>query len=135
VAGRSLAHDPIALVAADVRDVVVTLATRTAALSGSVRSTSSDFDVVVLLMPGDAERWIANGLPSSLSRRATPDEDGRFRIDRLIAGDSLVVAVDATVDLNLGDPAAVRALARAASAVKIGEGVEATVTLPISQVP
>jgi hypothetical protein len=135
VAGRSLAHDPIALVAADVRDVVVTLATRTAALSGSVRSTSSDFDVVVLLMPGDAERWIANGLPSSLSRRATPDEDGRFRIDRLIAGDYLIVAVDATLDLNLGDPAAVRALARAASAVTIGEGVDATVALSVSQVP
>jgi hypothetical protein len=135
VAGRSLGQDPVTLAAADLRNVVVTLTTRTGSLAGSIRSPSADSDVVVLLMPGDAERWIANGLPSSLSRRATPDEDGRFRIDRLIAGDSLVVAVDATVDLNLGDPAAVRALARAASAVKIGEGVEATVTLPISQVP
>ena len=135
VAGRSLGHDPLTLAVADIRDVVVTLTTRAGALAGSIRSPSADLDAVVLLMPGDAERWIANGLPSSLSRRATPDEDGRFRIDRLVAGDYLVIAIDGTARLDLGDPATVRAVAREASAVKVGEGIDASVTLPISRVP
>jgi hypothetical protein len=135
VAGRSLGQDPVTLAAADIRDVVVTLTTRTGSLAGSIRPPSVDSDVVVLLMPGDVERWVANGLPSFLSRRATTDEDGRFRIDRLIAGDYLAVAVDAAVGLDLGNPATVRAIAREASAVKIGEGVGASVTLSIRRVP
>jgi hypothetical protein len=133
-AGRSLTDAPITLAAADVGDVVVTLTTRTAALAGTVRATIPELDVVVLLMPGDVERWIANGLPSSLSRTVAPGEDGRFRIDGLIAGDHLAVAIDAAANLNLGDAATVRALARAASAVTIVEGVDAAVTLSISQV-
>jgi hypothetical protein len=134
VAGRSVADAPITLATADIGDVVVTLTTRTAALSGTVRATSPDADVTVLLMPSDVERWIANALPSFLARRAATDEDGRFRIDRLTAGDYLAVAIDGATTVNLGDAAFVRALARAASAVTIADGVDAAVTLAVSQV-
>jgi hypothetical protein len=134
VAGRPVADALITLAAADIGDVVATLTTRTALLSGTVRTTSSDPDVIVLLMPGDVERWIANGLPSSLSRTVAPGEDGRFRIDGLTTGDYLAVAIDAAANVNLGDAATIRALARAASAVSIVEGVDVAVTLPISQV-
>jgi hypothetical protein len=134
VAGRPVADALITLAAADIGDVAVTLTTRTAGLSGAVRTTSPDPDVIVLLMPEDIERWIANGLPSFLSRRVAPGEDGRFRIAGLTAGDYLAVAIDAAANVSLGDAATIRALARAASAVRIVEGVDAAVTLPISQV-
>ena len=134
VAGRPVADGLITLTAADLGDVVATLTTRTAVLSGSVRTTSPDADVIVLLMPGDVERWIANGLPTSLSRTVAPGEDGRFRFDGLTAGEYLAVAIDAPTNLTLGDVTTVRALARAASAVKIAEGADAAVTLSITQV-
>ena len=133
VAGRPVADALITLAAANIGDVMATLTTRTALLSGTVRTTSSDPDVIVLLMPGDVERWIANGLPSSLSRTVAPGEDGRFRIDGLTAGDYLAVAIDAAANVNLGDAATIRALGRAATPVRIVQGVDAAVTLPISQ--
>jgi hypothetical protein len=116
--------------AADIDGVVVTLTNRPAAISGVVRGAASD-DVLVLVLPGDVERWIDAGAPDARLHRVWPDENGAFRVGSLRAGQYLVAAIDAATRLEAGDPAAIRRLAREATVVSIAEGAERTVNLTV----
>jgi hypothetical protein len=115
---------------ADVDDVVVTLTNRPAAISGVVRGAAAA-EFLVLVFPGDVDRWIAAGAPGDRIRRVWADEDGAFRVGALSAGAYLVTAVDAASRMEAGDPAVLRRLAGEATAVSITEGAELTVSLMV----
>jgi hypothetical protein len=116
--------------AADVDGIVVTLTNRPAAISGVIRGAASA-DVLVLVLPGDVERWIDAGAPDARMHRVWPDENGAFRVGSLPAGQYLVAAVDAGTRIEAGDSAAIRRLAREATEVSLAEGAERTVTLMV----
>jgi hypothetical protein len=130
--GNTSVYEPLVLEGNDIRHLVVTLTSRVATLSGTVRTASGGADAMVLLMPADLERWIVNGLPAMVLRAAHTDPNGLFEIGDLAPGAYLAVAVDSTTDVDTRSAAAVRSLARFAAAVTLPEGGGRAVSLTLA---
>ncbi|HJR61139.1 MAG TPA: carboxypeptidase-like regulatory domain-containing protein [Vicinamibacterales bacterium] len=85
-------------------------------------------EATVLLFPVDADRWFEN----SRSIRATrPDQQGRWQIKTLPAGDYLAVALDYIEVDAWQDPEYLESLRRYAERVTISEAAPRTVSLKV----
>ena len=119
--GRDISDVPLDL-QQDVKDLVVTFTDRPAELSGSVRTEKGTPDpaATVLIFPADPERWRDYGpIPRRLQR--TPSSlSGSYLFSGLPAGEYLVAAV-APPPLNWQNPDMLRALAKLATRVTIGD--------------
>lgn len=74
----------------DVSDVVVTFTDQPAEISGTVQGDHATASVY--LFPADRQRWPASGAARLVVRNVAIDRDGRFRIDRVVPGNYLVIA-------------------------------------------
>jgi hypothetical protein len=85
-------------------------------------------EATVLLFPVDAERWYEN----ARSVRATrPDQQGRWQLKALPAGDYLAIALDYMEVDAWQDPEYLESLRRSATRLTIPDGGSQTVTLKL----
>jgi hypothetical protein len=115
----------------DVDDAVVTLTNRLAGVAGTVQRSGAD--ATVAIFPADYQAWIASGMPASHARLVDADTNGTFEVDGLVSGDYAVVAIDASTQIELQNPADVEALARVATRVTLGDGDRKTLSLSIAR--
>jgi Carboxypeptidase regulatory-like domain len=111
----------------DVSGVEVELTNRPANVSGTVsngRGLASDFTVVVFSR--DEQRWIS---PTRYILTARPDQQGRFRVPAMPAGDYYVAALDYVEPGRWTDPEFLQALRSQAVTLSITDGESKTIDL------
>lgn len=86
-----------------ISDVEVELTTKLASLSGLVTTTAGDpaTDYTLILFAADSKRWAPG---SRYLRVARPDQQGRFRISSLPAGEYQAIAIDRLEPGQNADP-------------------------------
>jgi hypothetical protein len=113
-----------------VTGVQVVLTRTVASLSGLVVDDRNQpmLDATVVVFPEDDSRWT---YLSRFIRTGRPNQEGRFQITPLPAGDYLIVAVQGLEDGQAGSPDFLAAVKSAAAAVtlKAGEAREVSVKL------
>jgi hypothetical protein len=136
VAGRDLLETPLELTGADVNDIALVFSTGRPVLSGTVRQPAgtAGSESTVLVFPEDYRSWIAGGMLPTRARAVSVGRDGAFGVTGLRPGAYLAVAVGPTVNAQLQDPSSVTALARGATAVRVGEDGATTVSLAVTAV-
>jgi hypothetical protein len=134
--GRDVSNVPLTL-DRDVSGLMLTFTDSPAALSGQVQTGAGAPDpaATVLVFPADAAAWIDYGTFPRRLREVRVGRDGHYRTTGLPAGDYLVVAVADETAANWQDPAVLKALARTATSVSIGDGESRTLALRTSVVP
>jgi len=134
--GRDISNVPVML-DRDVSNLMVTFTDAPSTLSGQVHSAAgvADTTATVLVFPAESDAWTGYGSFPRRLRAIRVGRDGHYRTAGLPPGDYLVVAVPDESTMNWQDPAVLKALARAATAVVIAEGESRTVTLRTSVVP
>jgi hypothetical protein len=110
-------------------DVVVT--TKTTEISGTVTASNGQpvKDFTAVIFADDPSRWL---LPSTRYVSATrPDQEGRFKIRNLPAGDYYAVAVEYLAQGEWGDPEVLERLKAKADRLTIKEGDSKAIQLMI----
>jgi hypothetical protein len=110
-------------------DVVVT--TKTTEISGTVTASNGQpvKDFTAVIFADDPSRWL---LPSTRYVSATrPDQEGRFKIRNLPAGDYYAVAVEYLAQGEWGDPEVLERLKAKADRLTIKEGDSKAIQLKI----
>jgi Carboxypeptidase regulatory-like domain len=125
-AGRSLLDVPVDFTGGeDLRDVVIVMTDRTAAVTGSVSSGSQTplpASLSVLVFPD-------NALQARRARWLRPDQLGRFVVTDLSPGDYLVAAAADVDDLQWQNAAYLNRFRSAATRVVIGDGETKSITV------
>lgn len=129
--GNDITDTPIDIQAAgDITGIEITLIDALTHLSGSVtnarRETAGDYVVVIL-----PERLKEGTLQERFTRTARPNQEGRYQIDGLPAGDYLAVAVSALEDGNEWDPAFRKQVERTATRFRLTHRETATLNLEL----
>jgi hypothetical protein len=134
--GRDISNVPVSL-DADVSSLVVSFTDRPSTLSGQVTTTAGapDPTATVLVVPADSDAWTDTGDFPRRMRAIRVDRNGQYRTDGLPAGDYLVVAVADEASQNWQDPKVLRALARLATPLTLGDGETRSASLKTSAVP
>jgi hypothetical protein len=128
VSGKNAADEAIDLQADTISNVLVTLGSGEASVSGKIDGTQETiFGMAVVAFPADVETWIAGGLSSRRVRVAFSDERGSVQL-RLPVGDYFVSAVAGPVP-DLHDPDSVRSLTGQATRVSLAQGQVQSVAL------
>lgn len=133
--GRDVSNVPLSL-DADVTGLVVTFTDRPSTFSGQVQNATgaADSTATVLIFPADSSAWIDyGGFPRRLLG-VRVDRSGQYQSPNLPAGDYLLVAVPDESTANWQDPKVLKALARLAVPVTLGEGENRPVPLKTSAV-
>jgi protocatechuate 3,4-dioxygenase beta subunit len=110
-------------------DVVVT--TKTSEINGSVTTSNGQpvKDFTAVIFADDPARWL---LPSTRYVTATrPDQDGRFKVRNLPAGDYYAIAVEYLAQGEWGDPEVLERLTGKADRLTIREGDSKAIQLVI----
>lgn len=132
--GANLLEHALAIDAADVTDVVITVSQKKTGISGTVRgSGAGDPNAVVVVFPADYESWIAEGMTSRRVRTVDVSANGAYQVAGLTPGGYAVAAVPATADVDTRNPATIAALARVATRVTIALGEAKTLALDVSR--
>ena len=114
----------------DTNGLEVELTNRVSDLSGLVSNTRGEVvkDYTVMVFAQDRERWGTNTRYRGLGR---PDQDGRYKVRGLPAGDYYVIALD-YVDLNeVGDPNLLERLSTKSTAFTLGDGETKSLDLKV----
>ena len=114
-----------------VDDVVVTLTSRTSAISGSVKER----DAVVIAFPADPAQWTGYGFNPPNIRTADTATTGTYLLDRLPAGEYLVIAIEPSHRLDWLEAGFFAAAATRAAHVSLAWGDTKTAALAITTVP
>ncbi len=85
-------------------------------------------DGTIIVFANDAEKWAED---SRFVRSARPDQQGRFQIKGLPAGDYLAVAIDYVEDGMWNDPEYLESIRRYGEKVRLGESGSQTVALKL----
>jgi hypothetical protein len=129
--GRDLTNAVLELKSREqVSGVEILITSRVTDINGQVvdEKNAPMYDATVLLFPVDADRWFEN----SRSVRATrPDQQGRWQLKALPAGDYLAVALDYIEADAWQDPEYLESVRRYAQRVTIAEGGAEMVTLKV----
>lgn len=131
--GNDITDTPIDIPAAgDITGIEITLVDALTHLSGSVMNARREIakDYVVVILP---ERLKEGTLQERFTRTARPNQEGRYQIDGLPAGDYLAVAVSALEDGNEWDPAFRKQVERTATRFRLTH--RETTTLNLELVP
>jgi hypothetical protein len=115
----------------NVSDVEVELTNRLSDVSGLVTNSRGDAvkDYTVIAFVQDRERW---SVPGRYLRSARPDQDGRFKVTGLPAGDYYVVALDSVDGNEWMDPEFLDAIKTKASSFSLGDGETKTLDLKLN---
>lgn len=116
----------------DVSDVEVELTSQRQEISGLVTAAggkpTSNYTAVIF--PQDRELWTG---PSRYIAVGRPDQEGRFRVRSLPAGDYHVVAVEYVEPGGWTDPDFLESVRHAATGVSLGDGETKTVDLRLTE--
>jgi hypothetical protein len=114
-----------------VTGVQVVLTRTVASLSGLVVDDGNQpmLDATVVAFPADDSRWT---YLSRFIRTARPNQEGRFQITPLPAGDYLIVAVQGLEDGQAGSPDFLAAVKSAAAAVTLKPGEARTMNVRLA---
>jgi len=129
VAGSDRTNRPADLVGV-VDDVVVTLTTKGASITGSVKEGRA----AVIVFPQDQSQWTGYGFNPPNMRVVDTNTDGTFSVNRLPAGNYLVIAVDPAQRLAWLENGFFNAAALRASQVTVGWGDSKSVSLAIVEI-
>jgi hypothetical protein len=116
----------------DVSGIEVELTNKLTTISGLVTNARGDLvkDYSAVVFAQDASRWGGNTRYQSLGR---PDQDGRFKVTGLPAGDYYIVALDRVDIGEVGDPEFLERIRTRASTLFLNDGETKTVDLKIQQ--
>jgi Carboxypeptidase regulatory-like domain len=133
--GQEAEAEEVDLTAAPGGRIDVVLTTSSASVAGGVTDAAGKAaaEYTVVIVPADAE--LARRADYRRMRTARPDQQGRFRAERLPPGDYLAAAV---VDLDMQDglePEFLDGLRRSAKPFRLREGDTATLSLTLAPVP
>jgi hypothetical protein len=109
----------------------IILTGRQTSLSGTVVDSRGDpaKDYMVIVFPDDRQRV---GYASRFLRNARGDQEGRYRIQGLPAGEYLAVAVPSSQDIEWNNPDVLEQLRPGATRFSLAEGEKKTVQLMMS---
>lgn len=115
----------------DVADIEVELTNRPTEVSGLVTNTRSEpvKDYSVVVFSRERERW---GYMSRYFQTGRPDQDGRFKIRGLPAGDYYAIALDYLEPGEASDPEYLDRIKARANSFSLNEGETKTLDLKIS---
>jgi hypothetical protein len=134
--GRDISNLPLSL-ERDAAGVVVTFTNRPSELNGQAQGASgaADATATVLIFPAESAAWLDYGETPRRLRAIRVDKDGAYRTAGLPAGDYFAVAIADESAGNWQDPKTLQALARLATAVKLGDGEIRSLELKTVAVP
>ncbi len=120
----------------DIRDVLVTISTRVATISGGVSDTKGSIvrEGAVILFPVDRSQWTHFGLRPSRIQSMTYFGSQGYQLPRVLAGEYYLVAVDAGVQDAWQDPRFLAAAAGVATRVSVDWGQTTVQNLTLQQV-
>lgn len=137
LAGEDHTNRPVRVSAGvDTPDVVITLDSRVAELSGSVRDAKGAIvrQAAVVLFPADGSQWSHFGLRPTLIRSVTYFGDAGYRISGLPGGEYLAIAVESAQQRAWRDSNFLSAAAPLATRVTLDWGAKAVQHLTLQQV-
>lgn len=132
--GRDLLTMPLEVDGSkDVAGIIVRLTSKGISLSGSVRDASGApaTSGAVLTVPASPALWRNFGLSANLFRTSTVVASGTYRVDRLIPGDYLIVAVPDEDRDKWVDPDFLTSIASMATRLRVAPGATLTQDLRI----
>jgi len=115
----------------NVEDVEIDVTDRVTMVVGLVTDASggASKDYVALVFPQDEHLWTN---PARYIKVGRPDEDGRFRIEKLPPGEYYAVALDHFDFGSMSDPDLLRAQRTNATALSLGEGETRSIELRLT---
>jgi hypothetical protein len=116
------------------QDVEIVVSNRVTRVSGQLNDDRGRpvTDGTVVMFADDAERWGEN---SAFVRVARPDQQGRYEIRGLPAGDYLAAALDYLPNGMWNDPEFLESLRRDARRITLNQGASQLLPLRVSEVP
>ena len=120
----------------EIRDVLVTISTRVATISGVVNDAKGSVvrEAAVILFPVDRSQWTHFGLRPSRIQSMTYFGNQGYQLPRVLAGEYYLVAVDAVVQDAWQDPRFLAAAAGVATRVSLDWGATSVQNLTLQQV-
>ena len=117
-----------------VSGIEVELTNRVSTVSGIVRNSRGDraTDYVAIVFSQDKDRWTPNSRYQSVGR---PDQDGRFKISGLPAGEYYIAAVDRIEPGQNGDPEYLENIRSRATSFSLMDAETKTVDLKLTSQP
>lgn len=111
--------------------VDIVLTNRLTQLSGGIVDDKGapSGEATVLVFPADADRWFEN---SRSIRASRPDQQGRWQVKGLPAGEYLAIALEYVEEISWQDPEYLESLRRDAEKVTIAEGGAHTLALRVT---
>jgi hypothetical protein len=115
----------------EVSGIEIELTNQATEVSGAVTNSRSEpvKDYTVVVFSRDRERW---GYLSRFFQTARPDQDGRFKVRALPAGEYFAVALDYVEPGEASDPELLDRVKARAIAFSLGDGETKTIDLKIS---
>jgi hypothetical protein len=110
----------------------ITLTTNTQVLTGAVTGARSEpiKEYTVVVFAEDPQKW--TGSDSRWVNSARADQDGRFKITELPAGDYLAIALEYVPQGEFRDPVWLERAAKSATRFRLDEGTTKTLDLKLS---
>ncbi len=135
--GRDITSTAVELKTDNAAGVVLSFTDRPSELNGTVRDSSGNPDTTasVIVFPTDRSAWVDTGSQPRKLHTSRTSRDGSFKIGPLPPGDYHVVAIEGSAPRSWQDPAWLDAVARASTAVRLGEGDTRVITLTSSKGP
>jgi hypothetical protein len=120
----------------DVTDVLITLTTQLATLTGNVRDARGAIvrRAAIILFPAERESWTSFGITPARIVSIFHFGGNGYRIERVPAGAYNAIAVDANLEAAWQDPSFFPAAARLATTVTLSWGRESVQDLVLQQV-
>jgi hypothetical protein len=115
----------------DIGDIEVELTNKTTEVSGVVTNSRSERvkDYTVVVFARDRERW---GYMSRFFQSSRPDQDGRYKVKALPAGEYLAVALDYVEPGEASDPEFLDRVKNRAVSFSLNDGETKTLDLKVS---
>jgi hypothetical protein len=129
--GRDLADSWLQLASGEeLSGIDVLLTSRVTKIDGQLLDEKNQplRDATVLVFPNDADKWFEN---AKIIRAARLDQQGRWQVKGLPAGEYLAIALDYVEDGAWNDPEYLESLRRDAKKVTLGEAATETVALKV----
>ena len=129
--GSDFTDSPIDFSSGEVNGIEVLLSNRTSTVAGQVADSSGAVagDASVVIFPRDPDKWTMRARSIEAAR---PDQQGRFSIVGLPAGQYLAIAVDYLEEGEERDPDLLKEWARLATSFTLGDGETRTVNLLVT---
>jgi hypothetical protein len=132
LAGRDITDAPVELKSGEqMSGVEIHITNRVTDVNGLVidERNSPVGEATVLVFPADQDRWYEN---SRATRATRPDQQGRWQIKGMPAGDYLAIARDYIEVDAWQDPDFLESLRKDATKVTIAEGAAQSVSLKVN---